>query len=708
MTPARETEVPLVPHDPAEAVLTIDADSTIVYASPAIEAVFGYPADELVGGSLLKLIPPEMRQAHLRGLGRYLTTGERSLPWDGVEIPALHRDGSRFDVEIAFGSYTVEGRIFFTGIIRDISRKDAAERALAISEARYRQLFERNVAGVYRITIDGMILEINDAMARMLGYGAADELIGARTPELHVQPADRVRWRSALEEKGTLENYELELRRRDGGTIWILENASLIEDHERGTPLILGTAIDITERKQLERELERMAYHDPLTGLANRRLLAELAGKALAAAARHGHAIGMIYVDVVRFKRVNDALGHAVGDQALIEVGERLERAVRESDTVARVGGDEFAVLLDQTAGFEEARAVAVRVHHQFDPPFVVGDESFHLDGRLGLALYPDHAESFNELLTVADLSMIHARGGAHDLAIRESTSVPRREDFDLEEDLRQALAKDRLVLHYQPVFSLPESDMTGVEALARWDHSARGLLPAGAFVPLAERTGQTRALDAWALATAVRRIGTWPGDDPPEWVAVNLSPASFEDPTLPGRVGRILEAENVDGGRLIVEVTERVAMRDPDRAVATLAALRDLGVKIAIDDFGRGHSALAYLLHFQADILKIDRLFVDRLGADIAHERLVEGILALGREIGMSLVAEGVERAEQLAWLEEHGCDFVQGYHLARPGPVEALAPEASVRGDPDRRRRLGSLLRPFSRRPGRRPAGA
>lgn len=550
--------------------------------------------------------------------------------------------------------------------------KPSSPEAARGSEQHYRQLFEQNVAGVYRVMLDGRIQELNEAMARMLGY-SRDDLIGADARLAYFEATERDEWLARLREHGSLMNWVHRLRRRDGSAIWTLENCSLIEDPDTGAPVVLGTAIDITERKELEERLQRMAYHDPLTGLANRRMLQEMTEKAIARAYREGGRVALLFVDLVRFKRINDVLGHSAGDLVLREVAQRFSAFVRATDTLARVGGDEFAMLLVSARTLENALQPARKIRESLTRPFVVDGQAFHLDARIGVALYPEHATTFDELLSHADLAMHQATSADGEISVfRPVDHRLRREDLLLEERFRRALREEEFTLHFQPIYRLPGARPLGVEGLARWRQQDGRLVGADQFISIAEQTGLIRQLDRWALRAALRQLRAWAEGAGPEWVALNLTPSAFDDPEFGTVVRGVLEEEGVAGSRLALEITERVTMRDPLLAAHILAQLKELGLRIVIDDFGRGHSSLAYLKEFPVDALKIDRFFVGRLGEDAQHERLVEGVIALCQGLGIELIAEGVETAEQLAWLEAHNCTFAQGYYLQHP-----IAPE-------------------------------
>jgi diguanylate cyclase (GGDEF)-like protein/PAS domain S-box-containing protein len=546
--------------------------------------------------------------------------------------------------------------------------------APAPSEHHYRQLFEQNIAGVYRVAMDGRILELNQAMAGVLGY-TREELVGSSAVSAYFDPADRDVWMHELMRRGALSNWVHKLRRRDGTAVWTLENCSVIADAVTGDRVVLGTAIDITERKALEERLEILAYHDPLTGLANRRMLQEMADKAIARSNREGGRIGMLYVDLVRFKRINDVLGHSAGDQVLREVAHRFRAFVRATDTLARVGGDEFALLLVTARSLDSVLLPAKKMRECLGRPFIVDGQSFHLDARIGVALYPEHGATFDELLSRADLA-IHQPGTADgEIAIfRPVETRNRREDLLLEERFRTALDGGEFVLFFQPIYRLPECRATGVEGLTRWQQADGRMVGADQFISVAEQTGLIRQLDRWALRAALRQLREWPAGSLPSWVALNLTPSTFDDPDFPLLVRAVLEEERVSPALLALEVTERLTMRDPSQAARILQDLKDMGLRIVIDDFGRGHSSLAYLMDFPVDAVKIDRFFVGRVGADKRQERLVEGIVALCDGLGIELIAEGVETAAQLDWLEAHGCRFAQGYHLNHPLPAHAI----------------------------------
>lgn len=672
------------------AVVTVDRSGRIVFAGPGVTDVFGWLPLELVGQPMSVLVPERFRGRHGRALARFLDADAPVLDWTRLELPGLRRDGRELAAELILAAYEAEGSRFVTATIRDLDRRRPLTDELGTSERYYRQLFESNVAGVYRVGIDGRVHDVNAAMAKMLGY-TIEELEGLGAHKVYFDVTDRDDWLRRLLDQGALTNFVLKLRRKDGTHVWTLENCSVMTDPATGERTILGTAIDISERKALEERLERMAYYDPLTGLPNRRMLQIMATKAIARAGREGHTVALLYVDLVRFKRINDILGHSAGDQVLREVANRFGGFVRATDTLARVGGDEFALLLVSAGNVEAALAPGKKIRESLARPFVIDNQTFHLDARIGIAAYPDHAISFDELLSHADLALRQPAVADGEIAIYRPMDIRHsRADLVLEERFREALRNDEFELHYQPIFQLPGRQPIGTECLTRWVQSDGQRVRADRFISIAEQTGLIRQLDRWALRTALRQLRTWSEtrSSSPRWVALNLTPSTFDDTEFPTLVKKALDDEGIDGRMLALEVTERLTMRDPERAARILHQLRELGLRIVIDDFGRGHSSLEYLKDFPVDAIKIDRSFVGRVGQDPTHERLVEGIIALAAGLGIDLIAEGVESAAQLEWLERHHCGYAQGFHLTHPVPASMIPVIFSGARDPDRER--------------------
>ncbi len=572
------------------------------------------------------------------------------------------------------------------------ARDEAAER-LAASETRFRTVVESVDQGLLISDADERIVYANARAAEIAGRPVA-ELVGGVERELLAAAGEREAFVAARARQlaGEGGRYELQLARADGSRVWVEVGGVPFRDAAGAVVGTIGVLADISARKAMEAELTRQAFEDALTGLANRARFQAAAERALAAAggAAGGTAGGaarprvpaVLLVDLDDFKTVNDSLGHAAGDELLVLVARRLLDATRGSDMVARLGGDEFAILLGGVRADAEATRVAERVVASLAAPYVVGGRELRLGGSVGIAL--GHAgEAANDLLRNADLALYRAKGrgrGRWELFAPELHAAA-VERLALEAELRRAIDRGELALHYQPIVQLRGGRTCGVEALVRWRHPERGLVPPSSFIPVAEATGLIAPLGRWVLREACRAAAGWatphpgaPGAAPPS-VAVNVSARQLAGADFVAEVAAALRDARLCPGRLVLEVTESVLLDDLDAALARLEAVRALGVRLALDDFGTGYSSLAYLQRLPVDLLKIDRTFTAGVTADGKRGTLARTILTLAGTLGLRTVAEGVETPEQHAELVALGCDLGQGYLYARPMDREALA---------------------------------
>jgi diguanylate cyclase (GGDEF)-like protein len=444
--------------------------------------------------------------------------------------------------------------------------------------------------------------------------------------------------------------------------------------------LLLGLLTAMLAR--INRELARQAYegehnalHDALTGLPNRVLFADRLEHAISAAGRDPAPFSMLMMDLDRFKEINDTLGHSIGDLLLREIGPRLIPILRPGDSLARLGGDEFGLLLPG-AGVEQAREVTDRLLAAMRAPFALGGLSVTVDASVGIVTYPTDGEDAGTLVQRADIAMYVAKGEGHGGG---ASYDPAKDPYDparllLIGDLRKAISAGELELHYQPKFATGDLDLVGVEALVRWPHPTLGLLPPSDFIPLAEHTGLIRPLTLEVLRQAARQWRAWDRDGLEVTVAVNLSLANLLDNQLVADVARILADEQMPADRLILEITESTVMADPRRTIAMLEQLAAMDIRLSVDDYGTGHSSLAYLRRLPVHELKIDRAFVEHLAVDDQDVQIVSSTIALAHSLGLRVVGEGVEDERALSVLQAHGCDLVQGFHLGRPVPPEAL----------------------------------
>ena len=432
---------------------------------------------------------------------------------------------------------------------------------------------------------------------------------------------------------------------------------------------------EIHDRRLAEARASYLAHHDELTGLPNRALFMDRLQQAIARAGRSGRSVAVLFLDLDRFKNINDSLGHATGDELLKQVGALCAKDLRETDTVARLGGDEFIVCLGDVGTAEEAGGVARRLLAEITAGFEIGGHRLHANASIGISLYPADGADAETLIRNADTAMYHAKGDGrgtfHFFRPQMTERVKRR--LALEIGLRQALERQEFVLHFQPIVELATGRIVGAEALVRWNHPERGLVSPAEFIPVAEDIGLIVPLGEWVLREACAQAARWPasGPDAP-FVAVNLSARQFHEGSLAATVENALARAGLQASRLELEITESVLMQQTDPSMRVLRELEALGAKLAIDDFGTGYSSLGYLKRFPVSTLKIDRSFLRDVSRDDDDRAIVTAIMAMARSLGLAVTAEGVERPEQAAFLRELGCDQTQGYLYGRPGPVE------------------------------------
>ena len=559
---------------------------------------------------------------------------------------------------------------------------------LAVSEKGFRLLFAANPLPMWVYDTDTLrFLEVNEAAIRYYGY-TREEFARMRISDIRPESDADALWEAVRRGVTAVEVRDAghwRHRLKDGRLITVAITTHTLTFGGRAAALVL--AQDITERQRMEEELRHQALHDALTGLPNRALLQDRLNQALRTASRLPSRgtpgpLALLLLDLDRFKEVNDTLGHHRGDLLLRHVAERLCATLRDSDTVARLGGDEFAVLLPAT-DHTGAHAAAEKIAAALALPFDVENLPLHVGVSIGIALAPAHGEDAETLLRHADVAMYIAKREGETWAVY----APERDAYTpdrlaLTADLRRAIADGDLLLHYQPKVDLATKRITGVEALVRWTHPARGPIPPDGFIPLAERTGLIAPLTRWVLGAALLQAGHWRRAGLHLDMSINLSMVDLRDPGLPDALERLLRAHAVPPTAVRLEVTESALMTDPACTQAVLVRLAALGVGLSVDDYGTGYSSLAYLKRLPVDELKIDRSFVRHMAADAADAAIVSSTIGLGHALGLRVVAEGVEDRETWTLLADAGCDTAQGYYLARPLPaadVERWARETS-----------------------------
>ncbi|GIF18064.1 diguanylate cyclase (GGDEF)-like protein/PAS domain S-box-containing protein [Actinoplanes tereljensis] len=579
-------------------------------------------------------------------------------------------------------------------LTRNLEARVAGRTAeLFASEQRFHALVQHSSDVVTVVSPEADVLYQSESVQRVFGFPAR-MFTGKRLTKM-IDPESGIRLAQALRQVAgrpyATTMLELPVRHRDGR----IRQAEVTITNLLSDPSVAGLVLntrDISERKELQDQLVHEAYHDALTQLANRALFRERVSEALR---RRGpdDDVTVLFLDLDGFKEVNDSLGHLAGDQLLVQVADRLRASVREDDVVARFGGDEFAVLIQAVLSSDDAEQVARRIVEVLEQPFRSESRDIHVQASIGLAaasvLGEPEGDGAEQLMRNADLAMYKAKsaGGACFAAYDPEMLAGLVARLELEADLRAALDRGQLHLHYQPTVDLATSEVIGFEALARWEHPTRGMIPPTEFIPIAEATGLIVPLGRWVLSEACRQAVEWSAQSGGRKVkmAVNVSVRQFDRADLVEVVASILAETGMPADQLCLEMTESVLMTDTDDNLEQLLRLKALGVTLAIDDFGTGYSSLAYLRRFPVDTLKIDRSFVERLGALTDDTALADTIVQLGKSLGMATVAEGIEEFGQLAALREMGCHFAQGYYFSRPVPASEageLFLSATVKG--------------------------
>ena len=566
---------------------------------------------------------------------------------------------------------------------RHAEEQRAISQQLRESEEQFRSSFDNAAVGMALVAPDGRWIEVNLSLCDMLGY-AEEELVATDMQSvLHPEELGKHLTEVYRLTQGDAVSYTIEMRllRRDGETLWVQLSASLVRDPD-GRPLRLVYQVqDVTERRRAEERLQHAAYHDSLTGLANRTLFTDHLRLAMERVRRHDdHLFAVLFMDLDRFKNINDSLGHAHGDRLLLTVAERLKSCVRPEDTVARFGGDEFAILLNGIRHSTDAVRAAERIREEIALPFTLGHHEVFTSASVGITLSSLGYSEPDDMLRDADTAMYRAK----------SQGKGRYEVFDkvmharavtalrLENELRRAVENGEFRLHYQPIVKTETGHVSGFEALVRWEHPERGLVPPGEFIAAAEETDLIIPLGEWVLGEACRQARAWQREfpsDEPLFVSVNLSGKQFTQRHLVELIERTLAETGLAPQCLKLEITETAVMENAETARAMLKRLRDIGVQLGIDDFGTGYSSLSYLHRFPVNTLKVDRSFVGRMDEADEYREIVRTIVSLAHTLGMSVVAEGVETRGQCAQLAALRCEYSQGYLFSRPLPADKAA---------------------------------
>ena len=669
----------------------VDATRPMIDVSPGVEDLLGIPRDEFLSRpyAWADSIHPDDLDGVLAEDERCTRTGD---PFR-MEFRVVHPDGRILwvrDDAVLIQDESGEP-LHWLGLMLDVTELIEAQAELHQTKTKYGALVEQIPAIVYVDVADDEMSTtyVSPQIEAILGYTAQEYIDDPKLWERMLHPDDRANAVATYlrgRESGDPFVFEYRLLARDGRTVWFRDSAIVLTDSHGRPEHIQGVMLDITESKLAEERIAFLAYHDKLTGLPNRTMFEELLGLALARARRHGLGVVVVTVDIDDFRLVNDSLGHEAGDAILVEFAQRLSDATRETDLVARPGGDEFLLLLadldrasSEHGGHESvsvsAESVALRVQEALRTPFTVGDTELYVTASLGISAFPDDAADAPMLLKNAETAMFRAKrsgpGGYVLHAKDDADSIVR---LSLSTRLRRAVEQEQWMLHYQPLIDLRTTEMTGVEALIRWPEPNGGLVPPGDFIPLAEEMGLIEAIGAWVIDEVCRQGRIWREQGLDLDMSFNLSPRQlWQDDIVDRIVGPIL-ASGMDPSRVTVEITESTAMTNPDRTLGILHELHARGLRLAIDDFGTGYSSLARLRYMPVNILKIDRSFVRELDRDEQNASMVSAMVGLASNLGMTPLAEGIETEQEWRALIERGCERGQGFFFSRPVPADEI----------------------------------
>jgi diguanylate cyclase (GGDEF)-like protein/PAS domain S-box-containing protein len=558
--------------------------------------------------------------------------------------------------------------------LQRVRRQLTEQQALRHAEEKYRTIFENAVVGIFQIAPDGRPLSINRALAQMHGYDSADQLLAEVSnvaQQLFVDPNRMGELTRELDRNGVVRGAEVEAYRRDGTKKWLMLSLRAVSDARLNLAYHEGTVEDISERKVAEERIQYLAYYDALTGLPNRTLLQDRLSNALARARRQKDKVALLFLDLDRFKFVNDSLGHSVGDLLLQAVAERLKKWSRAQDTVARQGGDEFLIVMTDVHDIPGAAIAAERLMDAMTAEFIVQGHSLSVSCSVGISIFPEHGADGEALIKNADAAMYSAKDYGRDnfRFFTEDMNVQVAARLNLENSLRLALEKKELYLVYQPQMDIGTGRITGLEALLRWQSPELGLVPPAEFIPIAENSRLIMPIGEWVLRTACTQARKWQDDGlPPLPVAVNVSAAQFLHGGFRELIRSVLRDTGLPSQYLELELTESLLLSNADATFVVLQELKAMGLKLAIDDFGTGYSSFSYLKHFPIGKLKIDRSFIRDVAIGPDDAAITAAIISMAKTLNLKVIAEGVETEAQMSFLRDHHCDEIQGYYFSKP----------------------------------------
>ncbi len=657
-----------------------DLSGRLTFVNDAECRNLGYSREELIGMDIRQFIAKKDFKKISRVIAEVLNTG---MPVYAHVLEITRKDGTKAFNETSISLIKdLEGNpIGLRGIARDITERKAMEEKIRESEERYRTILEEMEESFFETDKAGNILFCNDIFAKVLGFSKED-LIGGNLRDSGIPENADIIYKAfhQVHETGEpIRNIFHEFIRSDGSGTASVEFSIFPRQDRKGKVLgFRGVGHDITERKRAEDRIEYLATHDVLTDLPNRLMFNQLLNHAIQAAQRYKRQLAVFFIDLDRFKIINDTLGHEAGDKLLQEMATRLRQALRAVDVIARLGGDEFVILIEEIKGLEQVATVARNVLSTVIKPMTIMGQECRVTASIGISIYPKDGMDEQTLMKTADIAMYFAKeeGKNNYQFYSKDIKTQSIERMSIETNLRQALQRNELSLHYQAKLDFKTGAITGVEALLRWQNPALGSVTPMQLIPVAEETGLIVPIGRWVMKTACVQNVAWQNQGlPPVSMAVNLSLRQLTDGGLLEDIRTALEDSGMAPNLLELEITESMVMQNPKRMIEVLSKIKDMGVRLAIDDFGTGYSSLSQLKHFPVDTLKVDRSFIRNIPDNPGDNAIAEAIIAMGKTLRLTVVAEGVETQEQMDFLQEHSCDEMQGFYFSKPVVPEQFA---------------------------------
>lgn len=656
-----------------------DLTGSFTYANMAACEIYGYPKDKILGINYREYTDTINEKKAFRAFNRIYKSG---VAGKLINYEIIREDGTRRQVEISASLILDQSGqpIGFRGTTRDVSKRKQMEAKLQRSEERYRTIIENIEDAYFEVDLKGRFTFVNDALCKNLGY-YRDELLGM--DHRHYAEESTVRELFALFNRVyrtgvPVKAYSFELSRKDGRKGFCEISVTLIKD-KRGNPFgFRGIARDVTERKQFEEQIRHLATHDTLTGLINSFMFRELLQENIKYAQRYGKQFALFFMDLDGFKIVNDTLGHEAGDRVLVECAVRLRRALRASDCIARLGGDEFVMLLRDVGESEEVGSLANKILSTIREPIDLGGSEYIITGSMGISIYPQDGEDVHTLMKTADLAMYSAKErGKNNFQVFSPEVKPLLHEKNIfGERLRFALERDEFFLEYQPKLDLKSGAISGVEALLRWHNPTLGVVGPLQFIPVAESTGQIIPIGRWVLRRACLQNVAWQRKGLPQiGISVNISQRQLLDERLIQDIESALAESGLEPDLLELEIAERTVLSNLPRIIDVLKRIKDVGVRLAVDDFGSGYSSLSQIRHFPIDSFKVDRSLISSAPGNEISKVVIRAIFEIGKLLDLTVVSEGIETPEQLAFVRSSSCDLMQGFYFSKPVSSEKIA---------------------------------